>query len=123
MHYTWQIPQDSIYRKIRIHTLYQQSALPSILWILLFLANLVDYLGTQHALSHGCPEQNPLIASLLQVKEFNAFLTMKGFFLAVLLVLLSFIQGRTLVLLAIATIVYLAVAAYQIYGTYFLDFM
>lgn len=123
MQCTWRIPQDSIYREKSIRTLCQHPALPAILWILLFWANLMDYLGTQHALSHSCHELNPLISSLLQVKEFNAFLTMKAFFLAVLLVLLPFIRGKTLALLAIATIVYLMVAAYQICGTYFLEFM
>jgi len=93
------------------------------LWLLLFSANLVDYFATKHALSHGCHELNPLVASLLRAQGFQAVLTTKIFFLTALLVLLPFIYGWKLVLLAIATLVYLAVATYQIYGMYLLDFI
>jgi len=112
------MPQYFKYEKISGHTLCRWFALPVLLWILLVSLNLLDYFATQHALSNGCSELNPLVAGLFRIEEFNAVLTTKLFFLAVLLVLLPFIKSWKLDLLAVTTLVYVAVATYHAYGTY-----
>ncbi|OPY84642.1 MAG: hypothetical protein A4E72_02153 [Syntrophus sp. PtaU1.Bin208] len=115
--------QNFLYEKINGRTLCRWFVVPAILWALLVSLNLVDYFATLHALSNGCRELNPFVASLFQIEEFNAVLATKLFFLAILFVLLPFIKSWQLDLLAIATFVYVAVVTYHAYGTYLLHFM
>jgi hypothetical protein len=115
--------QDFRYEKTSASNLCRWFTVPATLWLLLFLANIVDYYATEHVLSHGGYELNPIVAALFQVESFNAVLTTKILFLAVLLVLLPFIQHWKLVLLKITTFVYLALATYQICGTCVLHFI
>ncbi|OPY16937.1 MAG: hypothetical protein A4E70_00501 [Syntrophus sp. PtaU1.Bin005] len=98
-------------------------AVPAALWILLTSLNLLDYFATKHALSNGCRELNPFVARLFQIDEFNAVLATKLLFLAVLFVLLPFVKSWKLNLLAIATLLYAAVATYHLYGAYLFHFM
>lgn len=119
----WPLPQDSKYGKRSLPSLCRWLALPVVLWTLLSSANVVDYVATHHALSHGCRELNPFVAALLRIEAFDAVLTTKALFLAMLYVLLPFIHGWKLALLAAATIVYLALCAYQLYGACLIHFL
>jgi len=109
--------------KMSERTMCRWLALPALLWVLLVSLNLLDYFATEYALSNGCSELNPLVASLFRIEAFNAVLTMKLFFLAILFVLLPYIKSWLLDLLAMTTLAYVAVATYHAYGTYLINCM
>ena len=96
-------------------------AVAFLLWLLLLLANILDYSATKHALGHGIFEVNPGVARLIDLQAFNLVLGFKVICLVILLVLLRHIVGWKLNLMAFVASVYLALATYHIYGTYVLE--
>ena len=86
-----------------------------LLWLLLVLTNVTDVLASRHALAHGAVELNPLVARLLEAHGINGLMLIKGFWLALLLVLVPYLRGWVQWLYASVSTAYVLLAAYHLY--------
>ncbi|MCZ6888382.1 MAG: DUF5658 family protein [Gammaproteobacteria bacterium] len=101
---TWASHQDFLPR----------SHLNIVLWCLLALTNVVDVLASRRAYEIGIGEMNPVVSMLLTQYGVLGIALFKGFWLLLLLLLLSRIAGWTQKLFVCACLIYIALAAYHI---------
>ncbi len=91
-----------------------RSHLNIVLWCSLALTNAVDVLASRRAYEIGIGEMNPVVSMLLTQYGVLGIALFKGFWLLLLLLLLSRITGWTQKLFACACLIYIALAVYHI---------
>jgi hypothetical protein len=83
-----------------------------LLWIVLVITNAIDIWATQYSLNLGCVELNPLV-KLFCTKTITYLAIYKSLLLFVLLLLIPYIKGLTLILLKICCCIYVFVVVYH----------
>lgn len=90
------------------------SRLQVVLWIILFLSNIIDVASSWYVFSLGCEELNPVIALVYERWGINGLTLFKSFCLFVLLVLLPHVNGWKLTLFMLCCSIYAGLAIYHI---------
>ena len=84
------------------------------LWLVLFAANSVDVGASFFAIEVGYLEANVLVREVYEKFGLTGLIIVKTFWLLVLLVLVPWMQGWTLALLAFASLIYVFVTIYHL---------